>query len=169
MRRTLNMILATSLLAASAAGAQSRSRTDSIPREHYPPAGMCRIWIDGVPADRQPAPTDCASAVRNRPSNGRVVFGDDAAREVRARQRPSQFRAGSAVGGNCVDRDGDNKCDETWARPTEPLPAPTRTGSGTAATERPTRSPDDAAPRGQEPRERSADRPKAEKPEPREP
>jgi hypothetical protein len=39
---------------------------------------MCRIWIDGVPPGQQPAPTDCASAVRNRPSNGRVLFGDDA-------------------------------------------------------------------------------------------
>jgi hypothetical protein len=38
---------------------------------------MCRIWIKDVPAGRQPAPTDCASAVRNRPANGRVLFGDD--------------------------------------------------------------------------------------------
>jgi hypothetical protein len=38
---------------------------------------MCRIWINDVPAGQQPAPTDCASAVRNRPSNGKVLFGDD--------------------------------------------------------------------------------------------
>jgi hypothetical protein len=38
---------------------------------------MCRIWIRDVPAERQPAPTDCASAVRNRPANGKVLFGDD--------------------------------------------------------------------------------------------
>jgi hypothetical protein len=38
---------------------------------------MCRIWIDGVPAAQQPAPTDCASAVRNRPANARVLFGDE--------------------------------------------------------------------------------------------
>jgi hypothetical protein len=42
-----------------------------------PPAGMCRIWLDDVPAAQQPAPTDCASAVRNRPAKGRVIFGDD--------------------------------------------------------------------------------------------
>lgn len=41
-----------------------------------PPAGMCRIWVDGVPADKQPAPTDCASALKNKPTNGRVIFGD---------------------------------------------------------------------------------------------
>jgi hypothetical protein len=48
-----------------------------VPPAFYPPAGMCRIWINEVPAGQQPAPTDCASAVRNRPSNGRVLFGDD--------------------------------------------------------------------------------------------
>src|SRR4029079_10494406 len=41
-----------------------------------PPAGMCRIWVDGVPPDKQPAPTDCASALKNKPTNGRVIFGD---------------------------------------------------------------------------------------------
>jgi hypothetical protein len=46
---------------------------------------MCRIWLDGVPAGRQPAPTDCASALRNRPANGQVIFGDDFARPDSAR------------------------------------------------------------------------------------
>lgn len=57
---------------------QSRSlREQIVPPGFFPPAGMCRIWINGVPASQQPAPTDCASAVRNRPTNGRVLFGDD--------------------------------------------------------------------------------------------
>jgi hypothetical protein len=38
---------------------------------------MCRIWLDDVPPAQQPAPTDCATAVRNRPAKGRVIFGDD--------------------------------------------------------------------------------------------
>jgi hypothetical protein len=38
---------------------------------------MCRIWIDSVPPDRQPEPTDCPTALRRRPPNARVVFGDD--------------------------------------------------------------------------------------------
>ena len=37
---------------------------------------MCRIWLNNVPPAQQPAPTDCASAVRNRPRNGRVVFSE---------------------------------------------------------------------------------------------
>jgi len=51
-----------------------------IPRGHMPPPGMCRIWLDGVPPGQQPAPTDCATAVRYRPANGRVLFGDDYAK-----------------------------------------------------------------------------------------
>ena len=57
----------------------TQSRRDPIvPPGYAPPAGMCRIWIKDVPPSQQPAPTDCASAVRNRPANGRVLFGDDA-------------------------------------------------------------------------------------------
>lgn len=37
---------------------------------------MCRIWLKDVPAAQQPAPTDCAAAVKNCPPNGRVIFGD---------------------------------------------------------------------------------------------
>ncbi|HNV75051.1 MAG TPA: hypothetical protein PKH96_10275, partial [Gemmatimonadaceae bacterium] len=40
----------------------------------------CRIWIDNVPPSQQPAPTDCASAIKNRPSNGRVIFPEDGPR-----------------------------------------------------------------------------------------
>ena len=56
---------------------QQPSRDQVVPRAFYPPAGMCRIWINEVPAGQQSAPTDCASAVRNRPANGKVLFGDD--------------------------------------------------------------------------------------------
>ena len=48
-----------------------------IPLAYRPPQGMCRVWIGGVPPDQQPAPTDCTTAVRNRPANGQVIFGDE--------------------------------------------------------------------------------------------
>lgn len=51
-----------------------------IPAASRPPKGMCRIWLNDVPASQQPAATDCATAVRNRPQNGRVIFGDDYSR-----------------------------------------------------------------------------------------
>lgn len=76
--------IATAALAATA-GAQSPSGSGSkpsgkdadVPPAYRPPPGMCRVWLNGVPPNQQPAPTDCASAVRNRPANGRVLFGDD--------------------------------------------------------------------------------------------
>ena len=57
---------------------QGQPRRDQIvPPGFFPPSGMCRIWLNDVPPGQQPAPTDCASAVRNRPTNGKVLFGDD--------------------------------------------------------------------------------------------
>ena len=50
---------------------------DDVPKAYRPPPGMCRIWLNKVPPKQQPAPTDCPTAVRNRPPNGRVIFGDD--------------------------------------------------------------------------------------------
>lgn len=60
---------------ASERPAQKNDREASVPKEYMPPPGMCRIWVDNVPANRQPAPTDCTTAIRNRPPNARVVFG----------------------------------------------------------------------------------------------
>ncbi len=74
--KQLVIVVGLTLAAALSAQAQA-TRTPDVPRDHRPPAGMCRVWLDNVPAGQQPAPTDCASAVRNRPSNGRVIFGDD--------------------------------------------------------------------------------------------
>jgi hypothetical protein len=55
----------------------SAKKALAIPADARPPKGMCRIWIDGVPAAQQPAATDCPTAVKNRPANARVIFGDD--------------------------------------------------------------------------------------------
>src|SRR5882672_3980007 len=64
---------ATLFVAAPSARAQIR-RTDANVYGGVP-NGMCRIWIDGVSADRQPAPTDCATARARVPRNGRVIYG----------------------------------------------------------------------------------------------
>ncbi len=58
-------------------GLPQRQWKPVVPPEYRPPAGMCRIWIEGVQPSQQPAPTDCVTAVRNKPVNGTVVFGDD--------------------------------------------------------------------------------------------
>ena len=57
--------------------AHAQQGEEEVPKAYRPPRGMCRIWLDKVPPRQQPAPTDCPTAVRNRPSNGKVLFGDD--------------------------------------------------------------------------------------------
>lgn len=80
-----------------------RERSDPrIPRQYMPPPGMCRIWLDDVPPNQQPAPTDCPTAIRKRPSNGRVIFGErkgdrersevELRRDLRGRTPPVRIR-----------------------------------------------------------------------------
>ena len=57
---------------------QNRSAS-RVPPGQLPPAGMCRIWINGVPPGRQPAPTDCRTAVANQPANAQILWGSQAA------------------------------------------------------------------------------------------
>ncbi len=83
--KRFNVVLMLGLVVSAAAPVMAQQPTprDSskkvapVPADSRPPKGMCRIWIDGVPAAQQPAATDCPSAIKNRPSNGRVIFGDD--------------------------------------------------------------------------------------------
>src|SRR3954465_8702636 len=79
----------------------SRSSRSKIPPGQLPPAGMCRIWIDGVPPGQQPAPTDCQTAVRTKPANARVIWGD---------QTPFPGKGKGKI--NKSDRDDDR----TWDR-----------------------------------------------------
>ena len=71
------------LAQAGALGAQdSPKKQVSPPREYLPPAKMCRVWIDGVPAAQQPAPTDCPTAIQKKPANGRVIYGEEKGKGV---------------------------------------------------------------------------------------
>jgi hypothetical protein len=45
---------------------------------------MCRVWLDNVPPAQQPAPTDCATAIRRKPQKARVIFGEPAPRKEEA-------------------------------------------------------------------------------------
>ena len=88
MNRSL-YVLVFAAMAAGSASLQAQARPQpqdpkpAVPRTHIPPPGMCRIWLDNVPPSQQPAPTDCASAVRNQPRNGHVIFNDQQPRNPR--------------------------------------------------------------------------------------
>lgn len=89
LRLTKRTLATLALLAALPAQAEAQGRGTSgspdrraaadsaveIPKHLMPPAGKCRIWMRGVPAAQQPAPTDCTTALRQAPSNGVLVFG----------------------------------------------------------------------------------------------
>jgi hypothetical protein len=90
MRHFPLLILSVTLLVPVQAGAQSLAppkardssaqkvvREPAVPKQYLPPAGMCRIWVNNVPAARQPAPTSCETAIRNRPPNARILFPPD--------------------------------------------------------------------------------------------
>ena len=133
MSRLIALVM---LVAGSAvpAFAQSRDRgPDDVPRGHRPPPGMCRIWLDGVPPGQQPEPTDCATAVRERPAGARVIFGDrrsdDAARDQRddkargktpkkAKGFADDDRRGRRGDDRCATAQvGDEECDDIALRP----------------------------------------------------
>jgi len=117
-------------------GAQSAGASSAIPDAYRPPPGMCRIWIDGVPPDRQPAPTDCATAVRRRPTNAKVVFGDLSTYVAPVNSQSSAAPASgtpattntshSAAPNSTAPRDSANE-QRSESRPAAPAPAPTRT------------------------------------------
>jgi hypothetical protein len=76
-------------------GLPKRQQQPMVPPAYRPPAGMCRIWIEGVPANQQPAPTDCVTAVRNRPVNGTVIFGDDSPKRGNEKSRKGKSKKDS--------------------------------------------------------------------------
>ena len=81
----VGMIAGATPLMAQSPQKDSARRGAQIPADARPPKGMCRIWIDGVPAAQQPAATDCPKAVKNVPPNCRVLFGDDFADSSKAK------------------------------------------------------------------------------------
>ena len=98
--------------------AQSRDRgPDHVPPGHRPPPGMCRIWIDGVAPGQQPEPTDCATAVRERPAGARVIFGDRRGDADDKRGKGKGITSKGFAGENRGARRGDDDDDAPSRRP----------------------------------------------------
>ena len=91
-------------------GAQEKTTKETksaVPRSAEPPAGLCRVWHDNVPASQQPAPTDCATAIRNRPMSARVVFGNVKDDATKPEQRGSVMPASTQRTNNWAPRVSD--------------------------------------------------------------
>jgi hypothetical protein len=69
------LFIASATAEAQLPGRVAVPRTTATTSSTSVPAGMCRIWIDGVPSNRQPAPTSCDVARARVPSNGRIIYG----------------------------------------------------------------------------------------------
>ena len=104
---------------ATTASAQVIVRANAVPPGPRPPDGRCRVWIEGVPAGRQPAVTDCVTARATAPLNSRIIVGNDAPFPGRAtgrfRDGDCEFeRRGSNLGdtffGLRTSRDGNRDC-----------------------------------------------------------
>ena len=114
-RWTLSFLAIATIAAADQVGAQGRGRDrESVPREYRPPAGMCRIWLDNVPPKQQPAPTDCASAIRNKPANARVVFPEKSSGDRKLPVKSLRDRDD--------DRGGDRRGDPRKKKPDDEKP-----------------------------------------------
>ena len=72
------------------------TRIVPVPESAMPPAGMCRVWLREVPERQQPAPTDCATAIRTMPRDAMVLFGD---LKHEARVAPDNGSVGPAPAG----------------------------------------------------------------------
>jgi hypothetical protein len=75
LRPFVLLAFVSALPALAEAQGTARPQMPVVPSHMMPPAGKCRIWMDGVPAAQQPAPTDCQTALRQKPANGTVIFG----------------------------------------------------------------------------------------------
>jgi hypothetical protein len=102
--RASAVLLASAYLTAPAAvGAQTLVReakpdtAPGVPKGMMPPSGKCRVWMDGVPATRQPAPTDCATALRKKPANARVIYGPNTVEARQAGLDPARDRRPSLL------------------------------------------------------------------------
>ncbi len=90
---TFTLAAAAAAVAPTSADAQGRGRNEAgVPPGHRPPAGLCRIWFDGLPPGRQPAPVSCEEARRTAPRNTRVIYSsDDARRDDDRRDRDGRY------------------------------------------------------------------------------
>src|SRR5688500_3595487 len=91
MRKIAITLIVAGATFATSAGAQVIVRANAVPPGQRPPDGMCRVWIEGVPAGRQPRATDCATAQATAPLNSRIIVGANAPFPGRATGR---FRDG---------------------------------------------------------------------------
>ncbi|MDQ6718604.1 MAG: hypothetical protein M3Z17_09705, partial [Gemmatimonadota bacterium] len=78
MRNSLKLAAVLVAVTATSASAQGRGRNEGgVPPGMRPPAGMCRVWVNGVPPGQQSGVTDCATAQAQVRANSRIIYGSN--------------------------------------------------------------------------------------------
>lgn len=106
MRNSLKLAAVLVAVTATSASAQGRGRNvDGVPPGMRPPAGMCRVWVNGVPPGQQSGVTDCATAQAQAQgrANSRVLYGSNT-RSSRDLNREYTRRRQLADGSWVLDR-----------------------------------------------------------------
>lgn len=106
-------LLGLALLSQPADAQARRASYERIPPGHVPPAGMCRAWLDGVPAGRQPRPTDCGTArAQAARYGGVVIYGDDYDRNGKAKGKYKKAKKHDRYDDGYGRRDRDDDRDD---------------------------------------------------------
>lgn len=99
VRSRIFAVSAAAVLIAPVLTAQGKPKGEqdvTVPGSAMPPEGMCRVWLRDVPERQQPAPTDCATALRTRPRNSILLFGDLSGGPLPPQERRLMSPAGAA-------------------------------------------------------------------------
>jgi hypothetical protein len=70
--RVVDTVVRVDTVRVTDAGPKPRRLT--VPPGHHPPAGQCRVWVDGVPPGRQVAPAPC-DALGTIPAAAFILYG----------------------------------------------------------------------------------------------
>ena len=115
MRHARHLVPCTMLIAAAAcssttsspprqpAPAPAASRGPStaaslkIPPGHLPPAGQCRVWVDGLPPGKQPASRSCDGIEYSAPPGSLVVYRPGKDKKVVHVRQMDERRVGIVV------------------------------------------------------------------------
>jgi hypothetical protein len=156
LRRAAALLCVPSLLAAQTAvreAAREAPRdTAGVPKGMIPPAGMCRVWVQNVPAAQQPAPTDCVTALRQKAANAKVVWGPRTLDQRTTRLNAERAKPKADVADRPLTtppRTANPTVRPSQAKP--PSAAPTRVPA-TAAVRTPPAAPPAATPRSDPPK-----------------
>lgn len=78
MSKTSTAFTAAAAVMFAATMADAQGNSGHVPPGQMPPAGMCRVWVDGVPPGRQAQVTDCATARAHQTANSHIIYGASA-------------------------------------------------------------------------------------------